>query len=265
MDNSILCKWLKSLILVLSACALVMTLVSFPGRAFAGWFLFATGLLAAGVVAVLAYLQRRNGQRAMRNFLFADSDAATLWLVVRVYVGSVWLQAGLMKLFGSGWTNGGLGLKAFWARAISGSPGTPSQIPYPWYRELLHLMLAQHAYTWFAWVITISEVSIGLLLLLGLCTGLAACAGGGLNLLYLLAGSISTNPVMLIFSLFLLLAWRVAGYYGLDRLFLPAIANRLAAHRNMELRVHEIAAQPWYGIQKRQTPSLVLDTPRGFE
>src|SRR5450759_2221172 len=46
---------------------------------------------------------------------------------------------------------------------------------------------------------------------------------GSLNLLYLLAGSAGINPVMLILSLFLLLAWKVSGFYGLDRVVLPAI------------------------------------------
>ena len=48
-----------------------------------------------------------------------------------------------------------------------------------------------------------------------------------MNMLYLLAGSASTNPVMLILSLFLLMAWKVAGYYGLDRIVLPIVTSRI--------------------------------------
>jgi thiosulfate dehydrogenase [quinone] large subunit len=52
-----------------------------------------------------------------------------------------------------------------------------------------------------------------------------------LNLLYLTAGSAGINPVMMLLSLFLLMAWRVGGYYGLDRVLLPAIADRLRSRR----------------------------------
>lgn len=55
-----------------------------------------------------------------------------------------------------------------------------------------------------------------------------------MNMLYLLAGSASTNPVMLILSLFLLMAWKVAGYYGLDRIVLPIITSRI--HRITKIR-----------------------------
>ena len=210
---------------------------------------------------MLGLRQGRNGQRGVRNFLFDDRNAAILWLVVRVYLGGIWLQGGLAKLFGSGWMNGGSALRNFWLKAVNGSPGGHSQIPYPWYRDLLHLMLTQHAYPWFAWVITISEISIGLLLILGLCTGLAACAGGGLNLLYLLAGSISVNPVMLLLSLFLLLAWRVAGYYGLDRFLLPAIA----APTSMKQRISEIIGHCQHERYKQQIPALIIETPNRLE
>jgi thiosulfate dehydrogenase (quinone) large subunit len=42
-----------------------------------------------------------------------------------------------------------------------------------------------------------------------------------MNYSFLLAGSISTNPVLIFFQLLLILAWRVAGWYGLDRYALP--------------------------------------------
>ena len=44
-----------------------------------------------------------------------------------------------------------------------------------------------------------------------------------MNMSYLLAGSTSVNPVMFAFSVGLMLAWRVAGYYGLDRYLLPRL------------------------------------------
>ena len=42
-----------------------------------------------------------------------------------------------------------------------------------------------------------------------------------MNMSFLLAGSASTNPVLFTLAIGLILAWRVAGYYGLDRYLLP--------------------------------------------
>lgn len=264
MNVSSFCAWFKGFVIVLLVCALSMVFLPFSGRVFADWLMLTLGLCAAGLVAVLAFRHVRNGQGTVRNFLFDDQNAALLWLVVRVYLGSVWLQNGLAKVVGSGWTDGGSALKGFWLRAVNGPAGGRSPIPYSWYRELLRLMLAHHIYTWFAWVITISEMTIALLLLLGLCTGLAACVGGLLNLLYLLAGAISVNPIMLILSLFVLLAWRVAGYYGLDRFLLPAMTRHFAMSATPRWRIFEPLLWLWSGRRRRQMPVLTVDTPNRF-
>ena len=44
-----------------------------------------------------------------------------------------------------------------------------------------------------------------------------------LNMSFLLAGSASVNPIMFAFAVGLILAWKVAGYYGLDRYLLPLL------------------------------------------
>jgi len=49
-------------------------------------------------------------------------------------------------------------------------------------------------------------------------------------MLYLLAGSAGINPVMLILSIFLLMAWKVAGSVGLDRA-VPSVIRALSRHR----------------------------------
>jgi thiosulfate dehydrogenase [quinone] large subunit len=42
---------------------------------------------------------------------------------------------------------------------------------------------------------------------------------------FLLAGSASVNPVMFTLAVGLILAWKVAGYYGLDRYLLPMLGT----------------------------------------
>ena len=47
--------------------------------------------------------------------------------------------------------------------------------------------------------------------------------GTVLNLNFLLAGTVSTNPVLFALATLLVLAWKVAGYWGLDRFLLPRL------------------------------------------
>lgn len=44
-----------------------------------------------------------------------------------------------------------------------------------------------------------------------------------MNWNYLMAGSVSTNPLLLVGAILLIVAWRVAGYYGLDRYLLLTV------------------------------------------
>ena len=44
-----------------------------------------------------------------------------------------------------------------------------------------------------------------------------------MNMSFLLAGSASVNPVLFTLAIGLILAWKVAGYYGLDRWLLPIL------------------------------------------
>jgi thiosulfate dehydrogenase [quinone] large subunit len=46
-----------------------------------------------------------------------------------------------------------------------------------------------------------------------------------MNTSFLLSGSTSTNPIMLLMAIGLVLAWKVAGWIGLDRWLLPALGT----------------------------------------
>lgn len=191
--------------------------------------LFLMALLLLGAfVAFVAVLNRARGGKLLHadraatigepgaaHFLFHDLRSAPLWLVVRLYVGFAWLEAGYHKATGTGWLDGGGALKGYWARAVAVDPKTGSgPITYDWYRHFLQYMLDQQWYTWFGKLIVSGEVLIGLGLLFGL----------PMNMSFMLAGSASTNPVLFSLSILLILAWRVAGYLGSDRLVLPLLS-----------------------------------------
>ena len=68
-------------------------------------------------------------------------------------------------------------------------------------------------------------MAVGLGLILGVLTGFAAFFGAMMNMSFLLAGSASTNPVLFTLAIGLILAWKVAGYYGVDRWLLPLLGT----------------------------------------
>jgi thiosulfate dehydrogenase [quinone] large subunit len=44
-----------------------------------------------------------------------------------------------------------------------------------------------------------------------------------MNVNYLLAGTVSINPILFVIAILLMLAWKTAGWWGLDRWLLPAL------------------------------------------
>lgn len=84
-----------------------------------------------------------------------------------------------------------------------------------WYAWFITNVALPHA-TLFSYVVTFGELLVGIGLILGVFTAFAALGGAFMNLNYLFAGTVSTNPLMLIIQIILILAWRVAGWYGGD-------------------------------------------------
>lgn len=174
------------------------------------------------------------------RFLFADTRMAWFWLIVRLYVGYEWLIAGLEKMFGRDFSIGstfgqvsgspwvfsghdGAAIKGFVTGALA-QAGGPHPAVQGWYASFLQSVVLPNAGL-FAYMVTFGEVLVGIALILGLLTGIASFFGVFMNLNYLLAGTVSTNPILGFLALFLILAWRVAGYYGLDSFILPLLGT----------------------------------------
>jgi thiosulfate dehydrogenase (quinone) large subunit len=162
---------------------------------------------------------------AFARFLFDSTQASLFWLPIRLFLGFAWLEAGWHKLTGGGWIDGGSALKGFWTAAVAVPEKGRVPISYEWYRDFINTLLAGGHETWFAWVITFGELAIGVGLLVGMLTGVAAFFGALMNMSFLLAGSASSNPVLFTLAIGLILAWKVAGYYGIDRYLLPLLGT----------------------------------------
>jgi thiosulfate dehydrogenase [quinone] large subunit len=68
-------------------------------------------------------------------------------------------------------------------------------------------------------------------LILGAFTGFAAFFGGMMNWNFIMAGSASTNGLLFAIATWLVLAWRNAGWIGLDRWLLPLVGTPWKNHR----------------------------------
>jgi thiosulfate dehydrogenase [quinone] large subunit len=169
------------------------------------------------------------GNLRAADWLYRSRAASVIWLIARLWLGYSWLNAGYQKLWGSEkaafWNGGGAGVKGFATAGVTGSTSGKGGASYGWFAAFLHNFVIPNA-SWIAKVVTLSELVIGALLILGLFTGLAAFAGLVLNLVYMFSGSAGVNPAYAIVSVLLILAWRNAGWIGLDRLALPMIRNR---------------------------------------
>lgn len=164
--------------------------------------------------------------RAWKLFL-GNIHYAILWVPIRFFVGREWAAAGEHKVRDDAWMSGGAALKGYWERAITVPEGRPTSPAgtYAWFNDMLDYMLRHEWYTWFAKVIAVGELLVGIGLIIGALVGIAAFFGTLMNFNFQLAGSASTNPVLFGLGVFLVLGWKVAGYFGLDRVLLPALGT----------------------------------------
>jgi thiosulfate dehydrogenase (quinone) large subunit len=169
------------------------------------------------------------------KLLMGNIYFALIWMPVRFFVGREWLVAGEHKLRDDAWMDGGAALKGYWTNAVAIPEGGRPPITYDWFRKFLQYMLDHEWYTWFAKLIAIGEALIGIGLIVGALVGIAAFFGTVLNFNFQLAGSASTNPVLFGLGVLLVLAWKIAGWWGLDRYLLPLLGTPWApGHRFVE-------------------------------
>ena len=165
------------------------------------------------------------GESKLSKFLFSSSGFAWVWLIARVYVGWQWLEAGWGKVNNVLWVGekSGTALSGFLQGSLSKTAGAHPDVS-GWYASFVQNVALHHT-TFFSYLVSYGELLVGIALILGAFTGIAAFFGSFMNLNYLFAGTVSINPLLLLIQLFLILAWRNAGYLGLDRFLLPALGT----------------------------------------
>jgi thiosulfate dehydrogenase [quinone] large subunit len=142
--------------------------------------------------------------------------AGWFWFILRVWLGYQWLEAGLHKVENPAWVQTGEALKGFWEKAVIIPDAGKPAIAFDWYRTFIQSLLDAQAWTWFAPLVAYGETLIGIALILGAFTGIVAFFGAFMNWNFMMAGAASTNPVLFVIAVGLILAWKVSGYVGLD-------------------------------------------------
>jgi thiosulfate dehydrogenase [quinone] large subunit len=178
-------------------------------------------------------------QSTFSHFFTTSTMSAPFWLVVRLYLGYEWVMAGWEKATNPAWFGSGAGaaLKGFVNGAIAKTacaPTVAASACHPdvqmWYATFLKATVLPHIVVW-SNLVTMGELLVGLGLVVGLFTGLAAFFGFFMNLNFMLAGAVSTNPILLVLALGIMLAHRVAGYWGLDRFARPFLQRKFYSRR----------------------------------
>lgn len=165
------------------------------------------------------------GDPPIARALFGEVRWAWIWLILRLYVGYEWISAGWEKLNSAAWTGAqaGTALTGFANGALSKVGGDHPSVT-AWYGAFLQNVVIPNARLW-SYMVSIGETLVGIALILGIFTGIAAFFGSFMNVNYLLAGTISSNPILFIIATWLVLAWKTAGWWGIDRWLLPALGT----------------------------------------
>ncbi len=138
--------------------------------------------------------------------------AALVWNAMRIWLGVMWLQAGIAKIWGAEnpafMHNGGAGVAGFAAHGAAA---------YSWWGSFLHSFVVPNA-GWIGVLVAVAEFAIGVALVLGLLTPLA-CLGSLLLLFtYVMSGTASVCAFYALFAVVILAMWRTSSWIGVDGL-----------------------------------------------
>lgn len=146
---------------------------------------------------------------------------AVVWLLLRLYLGITWLMLGIGKM------TGGFNAEGFLRNAVANPVMREGSAVYPNYVAFLENVALPNADV-INIMIPLGEVLVGLGLIVGVLTSFAAFFAIVMNISFLMAGTVSTNPWMIALTFFLLVAGANAGQFGGDRWVLPYMKNKLS-------------------------------------
>jgi thiosulfate dehydrogenase [quinone] large subunit len=168
------------------------------------------------------------------EWLRTNTIASVLLLLGRLYLGWKWLTAGWHKV------SEGFQAEKFLQHAVAQPVTSSNEVVYPTYHAFLENIALPHVGI-INVIVPWGELLVGLGLLLGCLTTAAGFFGLVMNFAFLFAGTVSTNPWMILIGIFLLVGGRNTGNFGLDRFLMPLFerrfrSSRLQANPNVDAR-----------------------------
>jgi len=146
--------------------------------------------------------------------------AAFLVAIVRVILGYKWVTSAWGKV-----TTGGFDATGYLTNVVNNPVAKGDEVLYPIYNAFIeHVALPNVDIINF--ILPWGELLVGIGLLIGVLTLPAAFFGLMMNFMFLFAGTISTNPLMVLLGVIVLLAANNAGKIGGDYFVLPWLKEK---------------------------------------
>ncbi|MCQ6277513.1 DoxX family membrane protein [Bacillus sp. V3B] len=163
------------------------------------------------------------------NILRQNKNVSILLAMLRVYLGYTWLMAGWGKIAGGQFDASGF-LQGALAKATGENPAVQG-----WWVVFLENAAIPNVEI-FNTLVPWGELLVGLGLLIGCFTKTAVFFGIAMNFSYMFSGTTSTNPQLVLLSMFILVSAMNAGRYGIDGMIMPTLKEKLFANKKREVR-----------------------------
>jgi len=158
--------------------------------------------------------------KMVMKWLRGNKYAAVILTLIRLYVGYEWMKAGWHKITGAAAFDASGFIKGAIAKPILES-GTQDSVYPNFVAFLQHFALPNIKL--FNAIVPWGELLVGVGLILGVLTTTAVFFGMMMNFTYMLAGTVSSNPWLILLSIFIVVAGANAGKFGVDYYVLPYI------------------------------------------
>jgi thiosulfate dehydrogenase [quinone] large subunit len=139
---------------------------------------------------------------------------------MRVWLGIMWIQAGVAKIWGAEnpafMHHGGSGVAGFATHGVAA---------YSWWGSFLHSFVVPNA-GWIGVLVAIAEFVIGICLAIGFLTPLVALGSLLLLFTYVMSGTASVCAFYALFAIVIIATWRTSGWIGADGLISGARQRR---------------------------------------
>ncbi|MEK8130962.1 DoxX family protein [Paenibacillus filicis] len=167
----------------------------------------------------------------MMTWLRENRYAAVLLTFIRLYLGFNWMIHGWEKLTGPTPFNAAGFLKNAVTNPVADK--ATKELIYPTFTAFVEHFALPNAQI-FNTLIPLGEFLVGLGLILGALTTTAMFFGLLMNFMFMFAGTVSTNPWMILVGFIIFAAGANAGKFGLDTYIQPYLKKmfRAAFHKN---------------------------------